>query len=373
MMSAQSFNSTAMPVDRKPFEILGNAWCVGEFQEALLAWFERAGRKDLPWQQDPTPYRVWVSETMLQQTQVTTVIPYFLRFMERFPQLKDLAEAPQEEVLQRWAGLGYYARARNLHRTAGIIHQTLNGEFPRDCGQLCALPGIGRSTAGAILSMAFGIRAPILDGNVKRVFSRLQAIESWPGKGKVTRQLWQLSERLTPQSCIREYTQAIMDLGATLCTPRQPACPRCPVQTGCRAFHLGRVDAIPAPRPKRTLQVRNCWLLALRNHEGAFFLQKRPPVGVWGGLWSFPEFEVETELMAWCYRYGIEGANLEHLPERRHTFTHFHLDYRPVVGRTERSSRIEEDHRGRWSKPGADIAVPAPIRRLMDELSDRCG
>lgn len=367
-MSAQSSRSTTPPFDSTSLEEVGDALRTSEFQTAILTWFEREGRKDLPWQEEPTPYRIWVSETMLQQTQVGTVIPYFLRFMDRFPHLQDLAEASQDEVLQCWAGLGYYARARNLHRTARVIQLTHGGKFPQDCAQLCALPGIGRSTAGAILSLAFDIPAPILDGNVKRVLSRLQAIESWPGETEIVRQLWQLSEQLTPQMRVDEYTQAIMDLGATVCTPRHPACSRCPVQAGCRAFHLGRVGVIPAPRPRRALTVRRCLVLALRNQDGAFFLQKRPPAGVWGGLWSFPEFDTETELAVWCERFGIDGTRLEHRSERRHTFTHFHLVYRPIVARTGRSLRIEENNCSCWSPADVDIAVPAPIRRLMNEL-----
>jgi A/G-specific adenine glycosylase len=340
-----------------------------EFQAALLGWFDRHGRKDLPWQTQPTPYRVWVSEIMLQQTQVATVIPYYQRFMERFPGLRDLAEAPLEEVLRHWAGLGYYARARNLHRAAQVLHLHHAGNFPEDPSQLCALPGIGRSTAGAILSMGMGIRAPILDGNVKRVLSRVAAVEGWPGEAQTARKLWKISEDFTPNIRVGEYTQAIMDLGATLCTPRRPACTRCPLRTDCRAYRLNATETLPVPRPKRRKPVRRCFMLALKNDEGAFCLQKRPPAGIWGGLWSFPDFEPEAELIAWCRSKGIDASTLERLPERRHTFTHFHLDYVPVVGQTSMPLRIEEDVL-RWRRAGEEDALPAPVRRLMTELVD---
>lgn len=346
------------------------AIAAGEFQAAVLDWFDHHGRKDLPWQKEPTPYRIWISETMLQQTQVAAVIPYFQRFMERFPELEDLTTASQEEVLQQWAGLGYYARARNLHRTAQIVQHEHDGVFPDDLDGLCALPGIGRSTAGAILSLGLGIRAPILDGNVKRVLSRCAGIAGWPGETRTAQALWRISERLTPAARVAEYTQAMMDLGATLCTRNKPACPRCPIQTHCLAFRLDKTEALPAPRPKRTLPIRQCCMLALRNGEGAFYLQKRPAVGVWGGLWSFPEFGQEAELHDWCKDRGIDTRVLERLPERRHTFTHFHLDYLPVTARTPMPLRVEEDAQARWRKRGEENALPAPVRRLMNELGD---
>ena len=340
-----------------------------EFQAAVLEWFDRHGRKDLPWQIPPTPYRVWVSETMLQQTQVTTVIPYFLRFMEHFPALNDLAHAALNEVLQHWAGLGYYARARNLHRTAQILHFGHAGRFPADARRLCTLPGIGRSTAGAILSMGLGVRAPILDGNVKRVLSRVAGVEGWPGEARIARKLWQISEAFTPQTRFGEYTQAIMDLGATLCTRRRPACMRCPLRTGCWAFRMNKTEALPAPRPKQSKPVRRRFMLVLKDEAGAFHLKKRPPVGIWGGLWSFPDFADEAELIVWCLSQGLDADSLEHLPERRHTFTHFHLNYIPVFGQISRAMRAAEEVRA-WRKPGEENALPAPIRRLMMELAD---
>ena len=336
------------------------------FQSAVLDWFDRAGRKNLPWQAEPTPYQVWVSEIMLQQTQVGTVIPYFLRFMQRFPSLQALAAAAEDEVLGHWAGLGYYARARNLRKAAQIVVRERGGELPADVDGLAALPGIGRSTAGAILSLGLGLRAPILDGNVKRVLSRYAAVEGWPGEAQTARELWHLSEQLTPQARVADYTQAMMDLGATLCTRGQPDCPRCPLREGCLALRLGLAGELPTPRPKKTLPARRCWMLVLRDEEGGFYLQKRPPAGIWGGLWSFPEFDAPDEAAAWCVLRGI-AAGLEALPQRRHTFSHYHLDYTALLGQAGQPARVAEAGAG-WFKPGAASALPTPVRRLMLEL-----
>lgn len=338
-----------------------------EFQSAVLAWFDREGRKNLPWQTEPTPYRVWVSEIMLQQTQVATVVPYFLRFMERFPDLKALAEAAEDEVLGHWAGLGYYARARNLRKAAQTVMREHGGELPADAASLAGLPGIGRSTAGAILSLGSGIRAAILDGNVKRVLSRYAAVEGWPGDPQTARELWRISEKLTPHARVAEYTQAMMDLGATLCTRGNPACPRCPVWTGCLAFRLELTAQLPAPRPKKDMPSRRCWMLVLRDSEGGFYLEKRPPAGIWGGLWSFPEFDDRGEAAAWCAARGI-AVVLEPLPQRRHTFSHYHLDYTPLLGRAGQPMQIAEAGSA-WAKPEEAGALPAPVRRLLLELA----
>jgi A/G-specific adenine glycosylase len=338
------------------------------FQSAVIEWFDREGRKNLPWQVEPTPYRVWVSEIMLQQTQVATVIPYFLRFMQRFPRLQDLAEAPEEAVLGHWAGLGYYARARNLRKAAQTVLREHGGQLPADLASLAALPGIGPSTAGAILSLSLGVRAPILDGNVKRVLSRHAAIEGWPGDAQTARELWRISAQLTPQTRVAEYTQAMMDLGATLCTRSQPACPRCPVRSDCLAFQLGLTGQLPSPRPKKNLPTRYCWMLVLRDRAGRFYLEKRPPAGIWGGLWSFPEFDERDEAFAWCVMRGL-AVELEALPSRRHTFSHYHLDYSALVGRVGQPARIAEAGSS-WLKPEQDTAVPTPVRRLMLELGE---
>ncbi|MDD5034642.1 MAG: A/G-specific adenine glycosylase [Methylococcaceae bacterium] len=338
-----------------------------EFQSALLTWFEQEGRKHLPWQSEPTPYRVWVSEIMLQQTQVATVIPYFLRFMERFPALPALAEASEDEVLNHWAGLGYYARGRNLHKAARIISREYQGELPADLDRLAALPGIGRSTAGAIMSLGLGLRAPILDGNVKRVLSRYAAVDGWPGDTQTARELWRISEALTPVERVADYTQAIMDLGATLCIRGKPGCPRCPVSKGCLALRLRITAELPSPRPQRGIPVRSSYMLVLHDETGAFYLEKRPPLGIWGGLWSFPQFDEHYDLEAWCQARGIDTAGLEVLTQRRHTFSHFHLDYTPLIGRILRPEKIAEES-AIWRQPQEECALPAPVRRLLLEL-----
>lgn len=339
-----------------------------QFQTAVLDWFDREGRKNLPWQADPTPYRVWVSEIMLQQTQVATVVPYFLRFMERFPSLRSLAEAAEDEVLGHWSGLGYYARARNLRKAAGIVLREHGGELPANAESLAALPGIGRSTAGAILSLGVGIRAPILDGNVKRVLSRYAAVEGWPGDAQTARELWRISETLTPHSRVAEYTQAMMDLGATLCVRGKPDCPRCPLRSSCLALRLGLTARLPAPKPRKDMPVRECWMLVLRDGEGGFYLEKRPPAGIWGGLWSFPEFDSQDGPALWCQTRGI-AAKLEALPRRRHTFSHYHLDYTPLFGQVAVQSRRVEEAGGAWIKAEQTSALPTPVRRLLLELA----
>ncbi|RMF13376.1 MAG: A/G-specific adenine glycosylase, partial [Gammaproteobacteria bacterium] len=259
-----------------------------EFAHSVLQWFDRHGRHDLPWQHPRTPYRVWVSEIMLQQTQVATVIPYFERFMTAFPTLEALADATEDEVLALWAGLGYYARGRNLRRAAVQLVEEGRRTLPDTLDGLMALPGIGRSTAGAILSMGFGIRAPILDGNVKRVLCRHEAIEGWPGERRVEQQLWELSESLTPRDRVDDYTQAIMDLGATVCTRSRPACDLCPLRATCQARQKGLETVLPHPRPRRTLPERHATALILLDAEGRCLMEKRPSPGIWGGLWCPP-------------------------------------------------------------------------------------
>ena len=306
---------------------------------------------------------------MLQQTRVATVIPYFERFMDRFPTVGDLAAAEIDEVIALWAGLGYYARARNLHRAAGLIAERHGGAMPTALEALCALPGIGRSTAGAILSLGAGVRAPILDGNVKRVLSRYAGVEGWPGETPVERKLWQLSETLTPALRVGDYNQAMMDLGAMLCLKTQPVCPGCPLQTGCVAFRSGRTTEIPAPRPRRAMPVRRCCMLLWIGPDGRVLLEKRPPAGIWGGLWSLPEFEDMDALEFWCGQRGMAGAELERLAVRRHTFSHYHLDYRPVLARTAPALRHVAEADGRyWLEPAATLGMPAPVQRLLEEI-----
>lgn len=303
-----------------------------EVAPRLLAWFERHGRRNLPWQRDPTPYRVWVSEIMLQQTQVATVIPYFERFMRHFPDVAALAAAPADEVLHLWSGLGYYARARNLHEAAKQIVAGHRGEFPATVEEAIRLPGIGRSTAGAILALSRGERHPILDGNVRRVIARCFAVEGWPGERAVDTRLWDLSDACTPQRDADRYTQAIMDLGATVCTRTKPACALCPLGAICVAKARGLQASLPSPRPaRRARPLRKTYMLVAIDAEGSVLLERRPPSGVWGGLWSCPEFADATAAAAWAVeRFGPQAPPLEPWPPLRHAFTHFDLDILPL-------------------------------------------
>ena len=352
-----------------------------DFSAALLAWFDRHGRKDLPWQVDPTPYRVWVSEIMLQQTQVATVIPYYQRFMASFPHVERLAAAPLDEVLQHWAGLGYYARARNLHRSARIIQQEHQGTFPDTLDGLQALPGIGRSTAAAILALSGGQRHAILDGNVKRVLSRFHAIDGWPGAPRVTRALWALAEGHTPRRRVADYTQAIMDLGATLCTRARPRCQDCPLAGGCQARLQNRVADYPAPRPRRDKPGKATTMLILTNGAGEVLLEKRPPTGIWGGLWSLPEYPREAPdpeaVRAWCRQeLGCEIEIRAQWPAVRHSFTHFHLTITPLLAHSlRRVSGIMEGERRVWYNVAQfqHRALAAPVKRLLEELHTRQG
>ena len=344
------------------------------FAERLLAWYHRHGRHDLPWQRDPVPYRVWVSEIMLQQTQVKTVIPYFERFVERFPTVEHLAAAPADEVLALWSGLGYYARARNLHRAAGRVVAEYGGEFPRDRQVLESLPGIGRSTAGAILALSFGERHAILDGNVKRVLARYHAVEGWPGRTAVARELWELAERHTPSGRAADYTQAIMDLGATLCTRSRPACERCPQSVDCRALALGRQADFPGRKPRQKSRRLRTAEFALAWDGTAVLLERRPEAGIWGGLWSLPEIGEEESPEAWCRRrLGAEPPAVERWGTVEHRFTHYDLHMRPVLIRLRRRPGTARDADNvRWVEPagGGEVGVPAPVRRLLDRLGD---
>ncbi len=344
-----------------------------DFSQRMLAWFDRHGRKDLPWQRDPSPYRVWVSEIMLQQTQVTTVIPYFEGFMSRFPRLTDLALAEVDEVLSYWSGLGYYARARNLHSAARLIQDRHGGDFPPTLEEVWALPGIGRSTAGAILSLAHGQRQAILDGNVKRVLARYRAIPGWPGQGRVLTQLWELVEALIPAQRPGDYNQALMDLGAMVCTRAKPSCEHCPLVGDCLAHAMGKTLAYPHPRPRQTLPSRVAWFLILHNPRGEVLLERRPPTGIWGGLWSLPECQVTENPLDWCrVRLGVEAEVVEKFPTRRHTFSHFKLEIKPLRLRLVKGSdRVAGSDGVMWYTPGIALAIglPAPVGRLLREIS----
>ena len=350
-----------------------NAEPTAEFARLLLAWHAEHGRHSLPWQRDPTPYRVWVSEIMLQQTQVSTVVPYFERFMARFPTVGSLAAAPLDEVLHHWSGLGYYARARNLHRAAAALANAHGGEFPLTLEEVLALPGIGRSTAGAILALSRGLRHPILDGNVKRVLARCFAVEGWPDAPNVQKVLWTLADALTPAEGVAAYTQAIMDLGATLCTRSRPSCERCPVATLCVARTNSQVERYPAPRPRKALPERRTRFMVLRDPAGRWLLERRPARGIWGGLWSFPEVSAAESLETWCAARGFSlRAPPAVLPTIVHTFTHFRLTIEPWRGDVHAPSQaVREANDVHWYDPGNPVALglAAPVSRLLETLA----
>lgn len=341
------------------------------FQNAVLNWFDQYGRTNLPWQKSINPYRVWISEIMLQQTQVSTVIPYFERFMHSYPTVETLAAAPLDEVLHHWTGLGYYARARNLHKTAQLVSGELNGQFPDNVPQLIELPGIGRSTAGAISSIAFKNQATILDGNVKRVLARFSATDGWPGKSAVVEKLWLIAETYTPYKRIADYTQAMMDLGATVCTRSSPNCEQCPLVKNCKAYQLGNPQDYPGKKPKKKLPVKTTCFLMIRNSEGALLLEQNPPVGLWGGLWIFPQCESQDQLEETYLKLGIQADSQQILEIKRHTFSHFHLDYQPVeisIGSSAATAnQIAEDSNQVWYNPQnpLSLGMPAPIKALL--------
>ncbi len=346
-----------------------------EFSSRLLAWFDQHGRKDLPWQQSPNAYRVWVSEIMLQQTQVATVIPYFERFTQRFPDVLTLANAEQDKVLHLWTGLGYYARGRNLHKAAQTIRDEFGGEFPTTLDQVMSLPGIGRSTAGAILSLSRGQHHAILDGNVKRVLARFHAIEGWPGTPAVEKQLWHLAEQHTPSENNAAYTQAIMDLGATVCRRSKPLCPLCPQNQHCQALAQGVQNQLPSPRPKKQIPTKATTMLMLDNGQGEILLRQRPPTGIWGGLWSFPELVDENPtadtIQHWCSEnLGQQVEITERWPVLRHTFSHFHLNIEPVYLHSKASVPQINDDNSTWFSPATPVALglAAPVKQLLQRL-----
>ena len=339
------------------------------FCQRVLVWFDQHGRKDLPWQKNPTPYRVWVSEIMLQQTQVTTVIPYYRKFMQRFSSLKKLATADIDEVLQYWQGLGYYARARNLHKAAQMVVGQHKGRFPQQIEAVMSLPGIGRSTAGAILSLSGGQHHAILDGNVKRVLARHHAIHEWTGNSKTLEKLWQISERCTPETRTADYNQAMMDLGATLCTRSRPDCSRCPVAEDCQALIQDCVSELPVPKPGRSLPVRKTMMLLIEN-SGQVLLEKRPPSGIWGGLWSLPECVDKDEVRKFCQQQGLTIIQQQMLKPWHHTFSHYRLDVTPVSIRSDSpGTQVADSNRFEW----VDLAHPgkrglaAPVRQIRKQ------
>ncbi|HTS23740.1 MAG TPA: A/G-specific adenine glycosylase [Casimicrobiaceae bacterium] len=339
------------------------------FASRLVAWQQRHGRRDLPWQGTRDAYRIWISEIMLQQTQVSTVIPYYQRFLAAFPDVASLAAAPVERVLERWSGLGYYRRAHLAHRAARAIVAEHGGAFPREVETIAALPGIGRSTAAAIAAFAFGTRGAILDGNVKRVLARHEAIGGFPGDARVERELWRRAEVLLPERDIETYTQAMMDLGATVCLRQRPRCDVCPVADDCVARREQRIDQLPAPRPRRTLPRRAVSVLLLER-QGEVLLEKRPSTGIWAGLWSLPELAPEADVVAHCQaRFAADVAPQAPLPAIEHGFTHFRLTLHPQPCAVRAWPRRAEEPGLLWL-PLAEIgaaALPAPIKRLLRE------
>jgi len=341
-----------------------------DFAVALVAWQKRHGRHDLPWQGSRDPYTVWMSEIMLQQTQVAAVIPYYQRFLARFPTLKALAAASLDDVLALWSGLGYYSRARNLHRAAQTVIAQHGGKFPETLEATMELPGIGRSTAAAILVFAFGKRSAILDGNVKRVLARVCGIAGYPGETAVAAQLWQQAEALLPKTGVQPYTQGLMDLGATLCARRNPRCTECPVRSQCVAFQTGRVAELPTPRPRKALPQRRTMMLVLQR-AGEILLEKRPATGIWGGMWCFPEEDADANAVEACARrYGADVTLGESLPLIAHGFTHFKLDILPQLATVSAWPQRAEESGGLWITPDDALraAVPTPVRGIIEQL-----
>jgi A/G-specific adenine glycosylase len=343
-----------------------------ELASRLLHWFDQHGRHDLPWQHPRTPYRVWLAEIMLQQTQVQTVIPYYARFLAALPTLPALAAATHDEVMALWSGLGYYARARHLHAAAKLCVERHDGELPDGFEALAALPGIGRSTAGAILAQAHGQRHAILDGNVKRVLCRLHGVHGWPGAGAVEKQLWMLAEAHLPDQRLADYTQAFMDFGATLCTRSDPACVLCPLQDDCVARIEGLTAALPAPKPGKPLPTRRCVLLIARDAQQRVLLARRPPTGVWAGLWSLPETPDHDAARLWFGRHcDADFDHAEAHPELEHVFSHYRLQAEPLLWRGVRPhDRIADNPDLRWTarEDLPATGLPAPIRRLLASL-----
>lgn len=342
-----------------------------DFSAAVLEWFDSHGRKHLPWQKNTTPYRVWISEIMLQQTQVATVIPYYERFMTQFPDVQSLAAAPTDDVLHLWTGLGYYARARNLHKAAQQLVERFGGEFPQTVEEVATLPGIGISTAGAIISLSRRQRAVILDGNVKRVLSRFHAVKETASAQE--KKLWEYADAHTPEKRVHNYNQAMMDLGATVCTRSKPACLLCPLQKLCAGLAEGEPTAYPLKKAAKRIPEKFTTLLVMINDDGEVLLEQRPPAGIWGGLWSFPETAADDDAtlrQVLKNDWGIARPRFEHLPERRHTFSHYHLQMRPVVLRKAAPSIVSE-RASRWCKLDAlpALGLPAPIKQMLGELA----
>lgn len=355
------------------------------FSNSVLSWHDKFGRKTLPWQKNRDPYRIWLSEIMLQQTQVKTVIPYFEKFTKQFPNITSLANADLDQVLHYWTGLGYYARARNLHKTACIISETYKGKFPKNFEEVLALPGIGRSTAGAILATAFDQQQVILDGNVKRVLARYHGIPGWPGNKKVADILWEKATEHTPKQRVAQYTQAIMDLGATACTRSRPGCDQCPISNKCFAFKENKQTEFPGAKPRKTLPEKMVSMAMIQNDANEVLLLQRPPTGIWGGLWCFPELvhsvtqqnkkssttcELQQSIKQ-SLGFNIKASNP--WPNVKHSFTHFHLTITPVPARLLGAQPAIMENPGTvWYNPSEpdQRGLAAPVKKLLQRLGE---
>lgn len=332
------------------------------FAQKVVNWFAKNGRTHLPWQQNPSPYHVWVSEIMLQQTQVATVIGYYERFIKRFPDVHALAQASIDDVLHHWAGLGYYARGRNLHKAAQMVVDEHQGRFPATVEGLEALPGIGCSTAGAIVSLGYHLPATILDGNVKRVLARVYAIESWPDERQTLKQLWGLAESLTPVKQVQAYNQAMMDLGAMICTRAQPKCEQCPLTQHCKAYQTQRTEIFPVPRPKKTVPQKQGHMIIVMREDGAVLLHQRPSPGIWGGLWCFPE--------AQALPTPIQVLNKRKLGASRHTFTHYRWEVELEVWGVKAAPRTTDDYLW-YTADSQPLGLAAIVKRYLPLISEK--
>jgi A/G-specific adenine glycosylase len=342
-----------------------------QFSIPLLHWFDSHGRKDLPWQHPRTPYRVWVSEIMLQQTQVKTVIPYFNNFLVRFPEIEQLAQAEEDRVLAQWSGLGYYSRARNLHKTAKIICESYQGQFPQSVDELMALPGIGPSTAAAIASQAFNEPTPILDGNVKRVLCRYFLVDGWPEQSAVKQQLWRLAEQCMPKARCADYTQAIMDLGATCCTSKKPDCSNCPLQKTCMAKQSDKVEHYPHKKAKKILPIKKQVFLLLHNADLKIYLEKRPPSGIWGGLWCLPSIDPHVDPMEYIANsYSLDCVESKTLLSMRHSFSHFHLELSAVALKTSDNGTRLAECSGKWFalEELGELGLAKPVSMVINSF-----
>ena len=341
------------------------------FASALIGWQKQYGRHDLPWQQQDG-YRVWLSEIMLQQTQVNTVIPYYLNFLEQFPDVKSLADASIDKVLQHWQGLGYYARARNLQQAAVIMRDQHGGHFPQNMAEAEALPGVGRSTAAAVLSLAYGQSQPILDGNVKRVLARCFQVSGWYGQSATMQRLWQLAEKLTPKKQTAEFNQAMMDLGSMLCLKSKPKCELCPLQQHCASYRDHSQALYPEKKPKRTRPLKSI-LMLLHLYRGQVLLWRRPPTGIWGGLWSLPEVEDASQVETWQRGFLSQGQAPGAIQQNllRHQFTHYSLDISlAVIELQQLPTRIADRDNHAWVALDqlGEYGLPTPVKKLLASL-----